>query len=82
MFKKNDILIYRNGKSLTSLVYVLGETIEGYVIAKVTLEECTKVKNTNLISLNEQGLITYLDNREVPQMEIMNLTDDYPEYFI
>lgn len=82
MFKENDIIIYETNTQGPRLLYITSRDKEGYSVVEVTLTTCTGRNRVNLDSLKSLGLIKYLENREVPDMEIMNLSDVYAEYFI
>ena len=86
LYKLNDILLYTSAFKATSIIYVAkiptfeGECYEGMTI---TVNECSFSNTLPLNSLSELGLIKLLGNKEIPQqMDIMNLTDEYLEYFI
>jgi len=82
MFKENDIIIYETNTRGPVLLYVCSHDKRGYSVIEVTLTTCSGKNMVNLDSLKNLGLIKFLENRKVPDMEIMNLTDVHAEYFV
>jgi len=86
MIKVNDIYFNKAHNGKESIIYIMGignsTSSADISFAKIDIETCSskilKVYEFNNIYRD----IKFLTNRGVEPMDMMNLTDEFPEYFI
>ena len=84
--KTNDIIYYEDNLGDKYILYVKGEVkvLEGdsrYFMAKVSKTHCHAIDPT-FTEFNRFTKTILIDNFAVQEMEIMNLTEKFPEYFV
>jgi len=79
--KKNDIF-YAKHERKDSIIYVTQVVDEAVDYAIITIHtcSCSTLTCSDFDSRYRDRIM--LDNKEIEIMEIMNITDDYPEFFI
>ena len=79
--KINDVIFYEDNLRDKYFLYVIKSTSWKYYMAKVNKTHCCGIDLT--YGEFERFTKTVLvDNIVIPEMEIMNLTDKYPEYLV
>ena len=82
-YKKFETYLCNNFSEEFSIVYILDVDTEKITTATVTLETCTSdITHINDTFNNYFSYVKFLRTKEVSPMEIMNLTDEYLEYFV